>query len=83
MTPKLTAEQREALNEHPGPVAVEDEQTKRIYYLIGGEMAEALRRQQDLDAIRAGLADADAGRVISQEELDARIRAKYGELPEA
>ena len=83
MTPKLTAEQREALDHSDGPVPVEDEKTKRIYFLVDPTTLETLRAQEDLAAIREGIADAEAGRVITLEELDRRIRSRLGLQPKA
>lgn len=81
MTPKLTPEQREALAHSDGPVLVEDEQTKEVYFLVDALTMNALERQQDLEAIREGIADVKAGRVAPLDEALARIRANLG-LPE-
>jgi hypothetical protein len=78
MTPKLTAEQREALGHSNGLVPVEDDQTNRLYFLVDPKTLEALKRQEDLAAIQAGIDDMEAGRVISLEELDSRIRSRLG-----
>ena len=80
MTPKLTPEQREALSHGDGPVPVEDGETKRVYFLVDELTINALQQQEDLSAIRAGIGDMEAGRVVSLEELDARIRARL-DLP--
>jgi hypothetical protein len=76
MTPKLTAEQREALNQTDGPVPVEDGETQRLYFLIDESRLNALEEHEDLTAIREGIADMEAGRVVSLDELDVRIRAR-------
>jgi predicted transcriptional regulator len=76
MTLKLSAEQRDALKQHRGPLPVEDEQTREMYFLVDEETLETLRRDADRHAIREGIADMEAGRVVSLEELDARIRAR-------
>lgn len=81
MTPKLTAEQREALDEAAGPVRVEDDERHRVYFLIDESTFKSLQRQEDLAAIREGIADMEAGRIVTLEELDARIRSRLG-LPE-
>ena len=78
MTPKLTAEQREALSHSDGPVPVEDVETKRVYFLVDESTINALQQQEDLSAIREGIADMEAGRIVTLEELDARIRARIG-----
>ena len=78
MTPKLTAEQLDALRQSDGPVAVEDEATKRLYFIVDQSMLDLLRREQDLAAIREGLADMEAGRVSSVDDSMARIRQQLG-----
>ncbi|HEX4128575.1 MAG TPA: hypothetical protein VHZ24_00945 [Pirellulales bacterium] len=84
MTPKTTAEQREALRrrERQSPVRVEDDETHEAYFLVDMETIERLRHQQDSDAIRDGLADVEAGRVSPLDEAFERIRAKLGLPPE-
>jgi len=78
MTPKLTAEQCEALDRSEGPVPVEDDRTHRLYFLVDAEMLQAIERQSDAAAIRAGIADMEAGRVLSLDELDARVCSRLG-----
>ena len=76
MTPKLTPEQREALDRSDGPMAVEDEQTHRVYYLVDESTFNSLQQQEDVAAIQGGIADMEAGRVVTRDELDARISAR-------
>ena len=71
MTPKLTSEQLEALRTDGAPLPVEDEHTKQVYFLVDRATLESA----DRDSIRRGIADMEAGRVITLEELDARIQA--------
>jgi predicted transcriptional regulator len=78
MTPKLTPEQCEAIDRADGPVPVEDDRTHRLYYLVDAETLQAMEQQRNLAAIRAGIADMEAGRVLSLDELDARIRSRLG-----
>ena len=78
MTPKLTAEQCEALDRADGPVPVEDDRTHRLYFLVDAETLRSIERQHDIAAIRSGIADMEAGRVLSLDELDARIRPRFG-----
>ncbi|HEV2969691.1 MAG TPA: hypothetical protein VGY55_06855 [Pirellulales bacterium] len=78
MTPKLTPEQCEALDRSEGPLPVEDERTHRVYYVVDETTLTSLRQQEDLAAIREGIADMEAGRVVTLEELDARIRTRLG-----
>ena len=72
---KLTAEQRDALDRHNGPVPVEDEESRQVYYLVDGTPLDSLRQDADLAAIQKGIADMEAGRVLSLDELDPRIQA--------
>jgi predicted transcriptional regulator len=78
MTPKLTAEQREALGQSAGPLLIEDEQSQRHYYLLDESTFRNLRQQEDLAAIHEGIADMEAGRVAPLDEVIARIRAQLG-----
>jgi hypothetical protein len=78
MTPKLTPEQSAALRQFEGPMPIEDEQTSQLYFLIDARAWESLRREQDLNAIREGIANMEAGRVAPLNEVMARIRASLG-----
>ena len=66
-------------------MAVEDDQTRRLYVLVDHQLheqaMEALQQKRDLHAIRAGIDDMEAGRVVPFEETDARIRKKLGLPP--
>jgi predicted transcriptional regulator len=76
----LTEEQREALALQPDGIEVEDPETRKVYVLADAELhrraLEALANQEDREAIQAGIADMEAGRVLPFEEVDRRIRAK-------
>ena len=78
MTPEITAEQRAALNGHVGPLAIRDEQTQQLFFLLDQAGLDKLQREADRAAIREGIADMEAGRVLTLEQLDAPIRAKLG-----
>jgi predicted transcriptional regulator len=78
MTPKLTPEQRAALDRSDGPVLVEDDQRNRVYFLVDESTFNKVQQQEDLAAIREGIADMEAGRIVTMEDLDARIRARLG-----
>ncbi|MBT5019482.1 hypothetical protein N8590_02535 [bacterium] len=77
---KLTAEQRVALQEHPEGVACEDTETQRVYFLVDSEIhqraIQALKRQQDREAIAEGLADMEAGRVVPLDQAFEEIRTR-------
>jgi len=81
MTPKLTAEQREAILNAAGPVLVEDEQAHQFYYLVDRATLDTLRQQEDIAAIQEGLDDFAAGRVSPADEVIERIRTKLGLPP--
>jgi len=81
MMPKITPEQRFALAHSDGPVPIEDDKTNRVYFLVDESTFTSMQRQEDLAAIREGMADAEAGRVITLDELDIRIRAHLDSLP--
>lgn len=81
MTPKLTPEQCAALDRSNGPLAVEDERTNRVYYVVDESTFASLQQQEDIAAIHEGIADMEAGRVVTLDELDVRIRARLGLPP--
>jgi len=47
-----------------------------LYFLVDDAAFRAMQRQDDLAAIREGIADVKNGRVLTLEELDAAIRAR-------
>ena len=81
MTPKLTPELADALRAVGGePLTVIDPNTNQTYVLMGQDQHEramdALRQQEDLQAIRSGIADMEAGRVSPANEALDRIEEK-------
>ena len=83
MTPKLTDEMRQALQQQPaGPVEIPDDETQRVYVLIDAELHQramaALRQQQDWESIQQGIAQADADDTMPLEEADRKIREEFG-----
>ena len=83
MTPKLTDEMRQALQQQPGgPVEIPDDESQRVYVLIDAELHEramrALQQQQDWESIQEGIAQADAGDTMPLQEADRRIREEFG-----
>lgn len=78
MTPKLSAEQRAALVGHDGPLPIEDDQSQRVFFLLDKSTLDRLQREADRAAISEGIANMEAGHVLTLEELDARIRSKLG-----
>jgi predicted transcriptional regulator len=75
MRAKLTDEQREALMRDGCPVAIEDDQTHQLYFLVDQATLDTIQHDADRDAIRQGLADMEAGRIVTLDELDNRIRS--------
>ena len=86
MKAPLSDEQRQALHQQPEGIEVEDIETRKVYFLTDANLhrraMDALRRQEDHDAIQAGIDDMEAGRVAPYEEvsrrLHAHLREKYG-----
>ena len=85
MIPNLTEEQREALRRAGGALEVRDDVSDQVYVIAESELfhqaMQALKEREDADAIRAGIADMESGRVVSFAEVDARIRSKLGLPP--
>ncbi|MDA0833833.1 MAG: hypothetical protein O2955_04465 [Planctomycetota bacterium] len=79
----LTNEQRLALDEQPEGIEVEDPQTQKKYVLTDAALhhraMQALHRQEDRDAIQAGIEDMKAGRVEPYSEVSRRLRAHLRE----
>ncbi len=64
MTPKLTDEQRQALQANPDvPLRVEDEQTHKVYLVVGEEALPTLWEDYIDREVRKGLAAIDRGEV--------------------
>ncbi len=85
MAIRITEEQRNALNQQPEGVKCEDDQTQQVYVLVEESVHEramdALKRQQDIDAIAEGIADMQAGRGMPVAEADEHLRKKLGFSP--
>ena len=86
MKASLSDEQRQALDQQPEGIEVEDSQTRKVYILTDAKVhhraMQALKRQEDHDAIQAGIDDMEAGRIVPYEEVSRRLhthlREKYG-----
>lgn len=86
MTPKLTTEQLQALQQARGePVPVEDENSDKVYVIVDRQTHEqamkALRQQEDCAAIQRGIEDMEAGRGMPVEEADKHLRERLGFPP--
>jgi hypothetical protein len=79
MAHKLPKELADALNTNgDGPLEVVDSANNRTYFVVDGEThrqaMEALRRQQDREAIAEGIAQMKTGDVVSLEEARRQTR---------
>ena len=86
MTAKLTKELTEALRAtNVGELEVVDPETQRTYVVVDGEIhrqaMEALRRQQDREAIAQGIAEMEAGGGKPLGQAFAELRARLGFPP--
>jgi len=64
MSPTITEEQRQALQQNPGqPVRVRDEKTDQVYLLFGAEGMSALWDEYIRREVEQGLAEIDRGEV--------------------
>ena len=79
---KLTEEQRTALQENPEGVLCQDDATNRVYCLVDRELHEkamrALKQQQDLDAIRRGVAEMQSSDGTPLNEARAELAKELG-----
>lgn len=87
MTAKLTKELAAALHATgESELEVVDPDTDRTYFLVDSEThrraMEALRRQQDRDAIAEGLAQMEAGQGKPLDQAFSEMRSRLG-LPQA
>lgn len=86
MTAKLSKELVSALHAiGDGELEVVDPETQRVYVLVDCEThrraMEALRRQQDRDAIAEGLAELEAGQGKPLDEAFSDLRSRLGFSP--
>jgi bifunctional DNA-binding transcriptional regulator/antitoxin component of YhaV-PrlF toxin-antitoxin module len=64
MAPKLTDEQRQALEARPGqPVEIEDDRTQRVYILVARDDVESLFDERLRRELQIGIEQADRGHV--------------------
>lgn len=84
MNPRITPEQREAIDQNRGrPVVLEsDDQTHRVFVLVEQATFEramrALAEQEDLESIRRGIDEMEAGLGRPLSEVDDDIRRDFG-----
>ena len=78
----LTEEQKVALQQNPDGVSCEDTTTRRVYFLVEEQIhrraMQALKQQQDLEAIRRGVAQMEAGGGTSLRETREQLAQELG-----
>lgn len=83
MTPNLPKELSDALHSSSDSKSLEivDPSDNRIYFIVDDEThkkaMQALREQEDLEAIQEGIDQANRGETMPIEEFDARMRSKH------
>ena len=77
---KLTREQTEQVVLHPDGVECLGEGTDKTFVIVEAQllrrMREILYRRDVLESVAAGIDDMEAGRVMTAEEADDRVRAE-------
>jgi len=84
MTPKLSEEQRQAIqNQEGGPVEVEDDRTQRVYVLVARDEFHRLVEEQLRRELQVGFDQADAGEVgdWDVEEMLQEARQRHSPPP--
>ena len=79
---KLTPEQTEEVFRHPDGVECQAEGTEKTFVIVDADILRRMRSalyKKDVHAsIAAGIADMEAGRMMTAQEADDRIRAECG-----
>ena len=79
---KLTPEQTEEVFRHPDGVECQAEGTEKTFVIVDADilrrMRSALYKKDVHTSIAAGIADMEAGRMMTAQEADDRIRAECG-----
>lgn len=84
----LHADLQQAVDQDPDDVQLEHPLTHKVYFIseippdVQRRALEALKREEDLAAIRRGIEDMEAGRGVPLEEASEQIRQELG-LPPA
>lgn len=87
MSPTITEEQRQALQQNPGqPVRVRDEKTGQVYLLLGADSMSALWEEYIRREVERGLSAIDRGEIEDWEVESVkaegrRILNQQGSLP--
>ncbi len=79
---KLTREQTEEAARHPDGVECQGDGTEKTFVILDAEVLRRLRNdlysKEVHESIAAGIADMEAGRMMTAQEADDRVRAKCG-----
>jgi hypothetical protein len=79
---RISDEQRAALQRNPEGVSCEDTDSARTYFLVEESVhlraMQALKHQQDLEAIRRGVAQMDAGSGTPVAEVRQQLARELG-----
>lgn len=82
---KLTPEQTKQAESHPDGVECRGEGTDQTFVIVDAKILEKMKKalyQQDVnESIANGIADMEAGRMMTVEEADDRVRAAMGFPP--
>jgi hypothetical protein len=83
MVPRITEEQRKAIEAHPGePVRLEDGETKRVYILVEESQAPQLYEQWLRHQLQQGFDAADRGETVDwdPERIKSEGRRRLSEM---
>ena len=87
MITPLPDELRQAIEQHPNELRLEDEQTHAVYVVLDEEThrraMKALKAQEDWESVQRGLADRQQGKELPLAEADAQMRKELGFPPRA
>lgn len=79
---KLTDEQIAAVQQSPNGVSCEDTTTHRVYFLVDEQVhrraMQALKQHLDLEAIRKGVAQMDAGGGTLLQDARQQLAQEFG-----
>lgn len=79
---KLTREQTEEVALHPDGVECQGEGTEKVFILMDADVLRRMRKtlyQKDVHtSIAAGITDMEAGRMLTAQEADDRVRTECG-----
>ncbi len=85
MITKLPAELRQAIQQNPNAVRLEDDETHAVYVVVDEEThrraMRALKEQEDWESVQRGLADRERGRELPVAEADTQMRKTLGFPP--